>query len=83
MYKPSWARLVGALRPTGTFFCDMTTAQAFPLTPTEVMLAAVMALNAYSGMRVCKRRDLILYTNVQRGISTTDRLDRVCLGLRR
>ena len=33
---------------TGTFFCDKTTAQSFPLTPTEVMFAAVMALNAYS-----------------------------------
>jgi len=26
----------------------MTTAQSFPLTPTDVMLAAVIALNAYS-----------------------------------
>jgi hypothetical protein len=33
---------------TGTFFCEMTTAQSFPLTPMEVMLAAVMALKAYS-----------------------------------
>jgi hypothetical protein len=33
---------------TGTFFCEMTTAQSFPLTPIEVMLAAVMALKAYS-----------------------------------
>jgi hypothetical protein len=33
---------------TGTFFCEMTTAQSLPLTPTDVMLAAVMALNAYS-----------------------------------
>lgn len=33
---------------TGTFFCDNTTAQFFPLTPTEVIFAAVMALNAYS-----------------------------------
>lgn len=33
---------------TGTFFCDMTTAQFLPRTPTDVMLAAVMALNAYS-----------------------------------
>lgn len=33
---------------TGTFFCDMTTAQLFPRTPTEVMFAAVMALKAYS-----------------------------------
>ena len=33
---------------TGTFFCERTTAQSFPRTPTEVMLAAVIALNAYS-----------------------------------
>lgn len=33
---------------TGTFFCDKTTAQDFPLTPTEVMFAAVIALKAYS-----------------------------------
>jgi len=33
---------------TGTFFCEMTTAQFFPLMPTEVMLAAVIALKAYS-----------------------------------
>ena len=33
---------------TGTFFCDSTTAQSFPRTPTDVMFAAVMALNAYS-----------------------------------
>lgn len=33
---------------TATFFCEMTTAQSFPLTPMEVMLAAVMALKAYS-----------------------------------
>lgn len=35
-------------RHTGTFFCDSTTAQFFPLTPTEVMFAAVIALKAYS-----------------------------------
>ena len=35
-------------RHTGTFFCDMTTAQLFPRTPTEVMFAAVIALKAYS-----------------------------------
>jgi len=33
---------------SGTFFCEMTTAQSLPRTPTEVMFAAVMALNAYS-----------------------------------
>lgn len=35
-------------RRTGTFFCEITTAQSFPLMPREVMLAAVMALKAYS-----------------------------------
>ena len=33
---------------TGTFFCDMTTAQSLPRTPTDMIFAAVMALNAYS-----------------------------------
>jgi hypothetical protein len=35
-------------KPTGTFFCDRTTAQSLPRTPTDVMFAAVIALNAYS-----------------------------------
>lgn len=34
---------------TGTFFWEMTTAQSLPRTPTDVMLAAVIALKAYSG----------------------------------
>lgn len=34
---------------TGTFFCESTTAHVLPLTPTEVIFAAVMALKAYSG----------------------------------
>jgi hypothetical protein len=42
----------GWLRLTGTFFCDRTTAQFLPLTPTEVMFAAVMALNAYSDVKI-------------------------------
>lgn len=33
---------------TGTFFWVRTTAQSLPLTPTDVMFAAVIALNAYS-----------------------------------
>jgi len=33
---------------TGTFFCDITTAQSFPLIPTVVIFAAVIALKAYS-----------------------------------
>jgi hypothetical protein len=37
----------GATR-TGTFFCEITTAQSLPRTPTDVMFAAVIALNAYS-----------------------------------
>ena len=36
---------------TGTFFCEMTTAQSLPRTPTDMMFAAVMALNAYSNHR--------------------------------
>lgn len=36
---------------TGTFFCEITTAQSFPRTPTDVMFAAVIALNAYSNDR--------------------------------
>jgi hypothetical protein len=38
---------------TGTFFWDKTTAQFLPRTPTDVMLAAVIALKAYSEHR-CK-----------------------------
>ena len=38
----------GSMSLSGTFFCEMTTAQSLPRTPTEVMFAAVMALNAYS-----------------------------------
>lgn len=33
---------------TGTFFCERTTAQSLPRTPIAMMLAAVIALNAYS-----------------------------------
>jgi hypothetical protein len=33
---------------TGTFFCDNTTAQSFPLTPIDMIFAAVIALKAYS-----------------------------------
>lgn len=36
------------IQRTGTFFCDSTTAQSLPRTPTDRMLAAVMALKAYS-----------------------------------
>lgn len=35
---------------TGTFFWESTTTQLFPLTPIDVMFAAVMALKAYSGV---------------------------------
>lgn len=37
-------------RRTGTFFWDRTTAQSLPLSPMDMMLAAVMALKAYSAM---------------------------------
>jgi hypothetical protein len=36
---------------TGTFFWERTTAQSFPLMPTDMMFAAVMALKAYSMLR--------------------------------
>jgi len=39
---------------TGTFFCEMTTAQSLPRTPNDVMFAAVIALNAYSACRVSR-----------------------------
>lgn len=44
---------------TGTFFCEITTAQFFPRIPREVMLAEVIALNAYSIMQKhrCQRRN--------------------------
>lgn len=44
---------IGHVFRTGTFFWDKTTAQFFPRTPTDVMLAAVIALKAYSAHR-CK-----------------------------
>lgn len=40
--------------PTGTFFCESTTAQSLPLTPMDMMFAAVMALKAYSGGKMNK-----------------------------
>ena len=44
---------------TGTFFCDSTTAQSVPRTPTDVMFAAVIALNAYS-VHHCKPRETVM-----------------------
>ena len=35
---------------TGTFFWDRTTAQSLPRMPIDMMLAAVIALKAYSGL---------------------------------
>ena len=49
-------------RPTGTFFCDSTTAQFLPLTPTDVIFAAVIALNAYSGSSKSQQRTSIRFT---------------------
>jgi hypothetical protein len=43
----------GPIVHTGTFFCEMTTAQSLPRTPNDVMFAAVIALNAYSGWSPC------------------------------
>ena len=45
-------RVLEANQLTGTFFCESTTAQVLPLTPTEVIFAAVMALKAYSVAKV-------------------------------
>ena len=42
---------------TGTFFWDKITAQFLPRTPTDVILAAVIALKAYSEHRY-KHHDL-------------------------
>jgi hypothetical protein len=47
--------LMGSTTHTGTFFCEMTTAQSLPRTPSDVMFAAVMALNAYSMRPLCQR----------------------------
>ena len=38
----------GVMKRTGTFFCDNTTAQSFPLMPIDMIFAAVTALKAYS-----------------------------------
>ena len=52
IHQPPANRSVGVERQghehTGTFFWESTTAQSFPLTPTDMMFAAVMALKAYS-----------------------------------
>ena len=48
MSKLLYILAIGAVDLTGTFFWESTTAQSFPLTPTDVILAAVIALNAYS-----------------------------------
>lgn len=45
---PELSQLMIFFLRTGTFFCDRTTAQSLPLIPSDVMLAAVMALKAYS-----------------------------------
>jgi hypothetical protein len=39
---------------TGTFFWDSTTAQSLPRTPIAMMLAAVIALKAYSVTLSCQ-----------------------------
>ena len=48
------------LARTGTFFWDRTTAQSLPLMPTDMMLAAVMALKAYSVQQRAQLRSLSL-----------------------
>ena len=66
-----------ALERTGTFFCDITTAQFFPRTPTDVMFAAVMALKAYSAEL------LVGVLVVSHSIEGTCRLGRGDLGRKR
>ena len=46
-----WETDEGSMSLSGTFFCEMTTAQSLPRTPSDVMFAAVIALNAYSTWR--------------------------------
>jgi hypothetical protein len=48
---------------TGTFFCEITTAQSLPRTPTEVMFAAVIALKAYSRRSVSGAFPLAFHCN--------------------
>ena len=52
---------------TGTFFCEMTTAQSLPRTPTDVMFAAVIALNAYSVWTAHQQLHLIYLAARRRG----------------
>ena len=52
-----WFELAGTRNQlTGTFFCDSTTAQSLPRTPIAMMLAAVMALKAYSVTLSCQHK---------------------------
>jgi hypothetical protein len=57
----TWDTEAGSINLSGTFFCDSTTAQSFPRTPTEVMFAAVMALNAYSVHSVSSRSAKVIH----------------------
>lgn len=70
----SW-RAEGVGGPTGTFFCDRTTAQFLPRTPIDMMLAAVIALKAYSetsqlSARCLSRLGGQMYLGVSRTVST-------------
>lgn len=40
--------VAGSNNLSGIFFCEINTAESFPVTPMDVMLAELMALNAYS-----------------------------------
>jgi hypothetical protein len=71
---------------TGTFFCEMTTAQSLPRTPTDVIFAAVIALNAYSGGGAVSKDALRWYDSTAIYIVMSRvayRLDITGLGLRR
>ena len=46
-----WKRydtVAGSNNLSGIFFCEIKTAESLPVTPSDVMLARLIALNAYS-----------------------------------
>lgn len=40
--------MAGSKSLSGIFFCEMSTAESLPVTPMDVMLAELIALNEYS-----------------------------------
>ena len=53
---------------TGTFFWDNTTAQSLPLTPIDMILAAVIALKAYSVLTTHQQCDPNAMLNLSREV---------------